>query len=212
MQWLPMTTRSGIAAVSPMSVTRARVPASSARASASISRKPSAWEKLVTAPEPLAVGNATGPVSPATSATSTNSLRPSSEAIRTGTSASMAARGFRRQARARADHRRDEGMEGEDRGGRKSRQHRERLAVDHGEAKRLARLERNAMDQDAGRAQLRDDAVREIARALRGAAGEHHHVAGRRARCAWQAQAPLRRRQRRRTQPARRPLRSPRRR
>ena len=30
-------------------------------ASASISRNPSAWEKLVTAPEPLAVGNATGP-------------------------------------------------------------------------------------------------------------------------------------------------------
>ena len=85
-----------------MSVTRARLPASSAGASASISRKPSAWEKLVTAPEPLALGNATGRSSPATSVTSANSLRPSSEAIRTGTSASItrAASGGR-PARAR---------------------------------------------------------------------------------------------------------------
>src|SRR5262245_60917394 len=72
-----------------MRVPRARLPASSAPASASISRKPSACEKLVTAPEPLAVGNATGPPSPAVSATRTNSLRPSSEAMRTGTAASM---------------------------------------------------------------------------------------------------------------------------
>ena len=42
----------------------------------------------MTAPEPLPVGNAIGPSSPATSATSTNSLRPSSEAMRTGTRAS----------------------------------------------------------------------------------------------------------------------------
>ena len=47
--------------------------------------KPSAWENEVTAPEPLPIGNATGPCSPGTSATSTNSWRPISEAIRIGT-------------------------------------------------------------------------------------------------------------------------------
>ena len=139
--------------------------------------KPSAWEKLVTAPEPLAEGNATAPCSPATSDTSTNSLRPISEAIRIGTRASMVSRGLRRQAGAGADHRRDEGVEGEDRRGRKSRQHRDRLAVGDGEAERLAGLQRHAMHQDAGLAELRHHAVREIAGALRGAAGQHHHVA-----------------------------------
>ena len=154
-QWLPMITRSGSAALSPISVTRAVVPASSAGASASISMKPSACEKLVTAPEPLTVGNATGPCSPATSATSTNSLRPSSEAMRTGTSRVERARRFRRQPGAGADHRRDEGVEGEDRRGRKARQHRDRLAVRDREAERLARLERDAMHEDAGRAEAR---------------------------------------------------------
>ena len=64
--------------------------------------KPSACEKLVTAPEPFAEGNATVPCSPATSDTSTNSLRPISDAIRIGTRASMvcAASGGR-PARAR---------------------------------------------------------------------------------------------------------------
>ena len=51
--------------------------------------KPSACEKLVTAPEPLAEGNATAPPSSATSDTSTNSLRPISDAMRSGTRASM---------------------------------------------------------------------------------------------------------------------------
>ncbi len=88
------------------------------------------------------------------------------------------ARGFRRQPGERADHRRHEGVEGEDRRGRKSRQHRERLAVHDREAERLAGLERDAMHHDAGRAELRDDAMGEIARALRGAAREHDHVAG----------------------------------
>src|ERR1700716_3002205 len=148
MQWLPTTTRSGNAAVCPINVTRPRVPASSADASASISRKPSAWEKLVTEPEPFAVGNATGPSSPATNATRTNSLRPSSEAMRIGTSASMvrAASGGR-PARARIT----------------------------GATDRLARLERDAMDENLS--ELRHDAVREIARALRGAAREHDDVA-----------------------------------
>ena len=157
MQWLPMTTRSGIAAAWPISVTRARVPASSAVASASISRKPSACEKLVTAPEPLAVGNATGPLVAGDQRDQHEFL-----AAELGGDAHRhvgldGARGFRRQAGAGADHRRDEGMEGEDRRGRKARQHGERLAVDHREAERLAGLERDAMHEDAGLAELRHD-------------------------------------------------------
>ena len=88
------------------------------------------------------------------------------------------ARGFRRQSGARADHRRDEGVERKDRRGRKARQHRERLAVEHGEAKRLAGFQRDAVHDDAGRAQPRHHAVREIARPFRGAAAEQHQIAG----------------------------------
>ena len=58
-----------------------------------------------------------------------------------------------------------------------ARQHNERLAVDDGEAERLAGLERDAMDEDV--AQLRHDAVGEITGTLRRAAGKHDHVAGR---------------------------------
>ena len=205
MSLLPVMTRSGIAADSPISVTLASVPASSADASASISRNPSACEKLVTAPEPFGVGNATAPRSPCDQRHQHEFL-----AAELGRDAHRhfgldAARGFRRQAGARADHRRDEGVKGEDRRGRKSRQHRQRLAVEHGEAERLAGLERDAVHDDAGLAQPRHHAVRKIARAFRGAAREHHHVAGRRARCASQARASSRRPGTRRTGPARRP-------
>ena len=86
-QWLPAMTRSG-ARASPMSVTLARVSASSAELSASTARKPSACENAVIAPEPFGVGNAIGPSSPAARATRTNSLRPSSDGSRTGTVAS----------------------------------------------------------------------------------------------------------------------------
>ena len=119
-------TRSGARAC-PISVTCARVPGSTAVRSASTSRKPSACENVVTEPEPLPIGNAIGPSSPATSATSTNSLRPSSDGMRTGTVASTCHRRFRRQAGLGADHRRHEGVEGEDRRGRKARQHDDRL-------------------------------------------------------------------------------------
>ena len=70
--------------------------------------------------------------------------------MRTGTRASTVCGGLRRQAGAGADHRRDESVEGEDRRGRKSRQHRDRLAVDDREAERLAGLERDAVHEDAG--------------------------------------------------------------
>ncbi len=139
--------------------------------------KPSAWENEVTAPEPLPIGNATGPCSPGTSATSTNSCRPISEAIRIGTVALTVFVACGGKAGAGADHRRDEFMEGEDRRGRESRQHRDRLAVDDREAQRLAGLERHAMDQHARRSQPRQDAIGQIARALGGAAGQHHHIA-----------------------------------
>ena len=66
-------------------------------------------------------------------------------------------------------------MEGEDRRGRKSRQYDDRLAIHDGEAERLARLECNAMDENI--AELGDDAMRQIARALRRAAGEHDQIA-----------------------------------
>src|SRR3954469_19796407 len=71
-----------------MRVTVASVPGSTTLRSASTSRNPSACENVVTEPEPLASGNAIGPFAPATSATSTNSLRPNSDGIRTGTVAS----------------------------------------------------------------------------------------------------------------------------
>src|SRR5262249_24417472 len=69
----------------------------------------------------------------------------------------------------------DKGMEGEDRRGRKSRQYDDRLAIHGGEAERLARLECDAMDENIP--ELRDDAMRQIARALRRAAGEHDQMA-----------------------------------
>ena len=97
--------------------------------------------------------------------------------MRTGTSRFDGFGGFRRQAGAGADHRRHEGVEREDRRGRKARQHHHRLAVDDRETERLAGLQRHAMHQDAGLAQPRHHAVRQIAGALRGAARQHHHVA-----------------------------------
>ena len=158
-QWLPMTTRSGIAAVCPISVTRARVPASSADASASISRKPSACEKLVTAPEPFGGRERDRPARrPPTSATSTNSLRPSSEAIRTGTSASMvraASGGSPARARITGAMKAwkvkiaEVGKPGSTASG---------LPSTTARHKRLAGLERDAVDEDAGRAELRHDA------------------------------------------------------
>jgi hypothetical protein len=68
-------------------------------------------------------------------------------------------------------------VKGEHGRGRKSRQDDHRLAVAHRKAQRLAGLERNAMGDDAGLAEPADDAMRHVARALRGAAREHQHVA-----------------------------------
>ena len=130
----------------------------------------------MTAPEPLPDGNATSPSSPATSEHQHEFLPAHFRGDAHRHARRHAAGGFGRQAGARANDRRDEAVEGEDRRGRKARQHDDRLAVHDGEAQRLAGFERNAMHQDAGLAEPRDDAVREIARAFRGAAGEHHHV------------------------------------
>ena len=69
-------------------------------------------------------------------------------------------RTLRRKPRPRADHRSDEGMEREDGGGRKARQHDEWLVTDHRETKRLAGFQRHAMDEDPGLAEPRHDAMR----------------------------------------------------
>src|SRR5579862_1106886 len=160
-----MMTRSGARASSPISVTSASLPASSALASGSTVKNPSAWENAVTAPEPLPLGKAIGPSSPATSETSTNS------SAELGGDAHRYARGnspgrLRRQSGTGADHRRDEGVEGEDRRGRKSRQHDQRLVADDRKTKRLARLERDTVHQNAGLAEFRHDAMRQIAGAF----------------------------------------------
>ena len=89
----------------------------------------------------------------------------------------------------------------------KAGQHHDRLVADDAEAERLAGLERDAVHQDAGLAEPRDDGVRQIAGAFRGAAGEHHHVACRQAPRARLFPAPLRRRETRPWPPARRRLR-----
>ncbi|MHC2275286.1 hypothetical protein ACVME8_001897 [Bradyrhizobium diazoefficiens] len=84
--------------------------------------------------------------------------------------------GARRQAGHPAQHRHDHVVEGEHRRGRKARQDHHRLAVADREAQRLAGLERHAMRDDAGLAEPADDAVGQVARAFRRAAGEHQHV------------------------------------
>ncbi len=53
----------------------------------------------------------------------------------------------------------------------------DRLAVAHREAQRLARLQRHAMRDDAGLSEPRDDAMRHVSSALRGAAGQDQHIA-----------------------------------
>ncbi|GJE44265.1 hypothetical protein AEGHOMDF_3453 [Methylobacterium soli] len=87
----------------------------------------------------------------------------------------------RRQPGHRPDQRHHEFVEGEHRRGREARQHHDRLALRHREAEGLAGLERDAVDQDPGFAEARQDAVRDIARALRGAPRQHDEVAGREA-------------------------------
>ena len=68
-------------------------------------------------------------------------------------------------------------MKREDRGGRETGQHHDRLFVRDREAERLAGFERDAMHENAGRAELRDDAVRDVTGPFRGATAQDHHVA-----------------------------------
>ena len=56
MHWLPTTIRSAGATDRPSSWTETGVPASTASACASMARKPSAWLKAVTAPDPFDSG------------------------------------------------------------------------------------------------------------------------------------------------------------
>ncbi len=89
------------------------------------------------------------------------------------------ARILRFQAGASANDRRHEGVEGEDRRGGKPGQHGDRLAADHRQAERLARLQGDPVDDHARAAEPGHDAVRQVAGALGGATTEHDHVAGR---------------------------------
>ena len=168
--WLPMTTRSGIAALWPISVTRARLPASSAaraRRSREIRRPARSWSPR---PSPWRSGTRPARPSPATSATSTNSLRPSSEAMRTGTSAStMRAASGGSPARARITGATkawkvkiaEVGKPGSTASGLPSTTARQ---------SGLPGLSATPWTRMPGAPSLRHDAMREIARALRGAA------------------------------------------
>ena len=76
----------------------------------------------------------------------------------------------RRQTGHGADERRGKGMECKNGGGRKARQHDHRFSSRDGETDRLAGFQRNAVHDDPGFAEPRQDAVRDIARAFRRAA------------------------------------------
>ncbi len=78
--------------------------------------------------------------------------------------------GTRRQPGHPPQHRHDQVVKGEHCRGRKSRQDHHRLAVADRKTERLARLQRDAMGDDPGLSEPRDDAVGHIAGALRGAA------------------------------------------
>ena len=77
-------------------------------------------------------------------------MRPRSELTRIGSVASTTVPALDRQAGKRADHRRHEFVEREDRRRRKPGQDHDRLAVGHREADRLAGLQRDAVGDDAG--------------------------------------------------------------
>ena len=116
-------------------------------------------------------------------------------------------RRLRRQPGARANYRRDEGMKSEDRRGRESGQNDQRLVTDDRKAKRLAGFERDAVHQDAGLAELRDNTMRQIAGAFRRAAATARPCRTHRAPNAWQVRARPPHPETRRKAPARRRLR-----
>ncbi|GMA79552.1 hypothetical protein GCM10025880_59690 [Methylorubrum aminovorans] len=90
MQWLPMRVRSGGRTPAPRRTTETVSPASIPERAAGTAKKPSAWEKAVTEPEPFGSGRATGPSCPLAREAITNSVRPSSEASRCGRRAGTA--------------------------------------------------------------------------------------------------------------------------
>jgi hypothetical protein len=144
--------------------------------------KPSAPLNVVTDPEPLPIGYALSLPSFSTRPTSRYSVRPA-----LGVDAHRQRRRHRlaplpRQAGERADHRRDELVEREDRRRRKARQDDDRLAVADGEADRLAGLERDAVRDDPRIAEPARDAIREISCALRRPTRKQHDVVLERAR------------------------------
>ena len=142
-----------------------------------MAKKPSAWEKAVTLPEPLPSGQAARPPAGVLGQGDHDVFGPPGLARGADREAGLGHRLLpRRQAGQGADHRHGEFVEGEDGAGREARQHHHRLAADGAEAERLARLQRHAMHQHARRRQAREDAVGDVAGALRGAARHHHQV------------------------------------
>ena len=111
-----------------------------------------------------------------TSPTSRYSVRPISLLTLTASRAGTTVRSCAPRPASSANHRRDELVKREDRRRRKAGKHDDRAAARRRQADRLARLERDAVRDDAGIAQFGDDAIRQIARALARAAGEQHDV------------------------------------
>ena len=75
-----------------------------------------------------------------------------------------------------ADHRRNEFVERKDRRRREAGQNNDRSALMGGQANGLARLQSDAMSDDAGTRQLVDDPVRKIALSLARSAGKEHDI------------------------------------
>src|SRR5262249_43801466 len=103
-----------------------------------MAKNPSACENAVTAPEPFPVGDAMRPSSSLTSETRTHRY-----------ARGNGVRRFDRQSCPRANERRDESVECEDRRCREPRQNDQRCLPDHRKTQRLARLERDAMNENA---------------------------------------------------------------
>ena len=181
MQWLPITTRSASCRSRPRSCTSTIVPACTISSCRPIVAKPSARLNVVTLPDPCPIGYAASDGPPLRVRRLDQSdqqvLGPADLAVDLhGQLAGTTVRSCAPRPASRANHRRDELVEREDRRGRKAGEHDHRAAAGRREADRLAGLERDAVRDDAGIVELGDDAIGDVARALAGSAREQHDV------------------------------------
>ena len=190
---------------------RPAAPASTISVCRGIVTKPSARLNVVTEPEPLPIGKADRPRSVFTRPTSRYSVRPISEFVFTASVAATVSCEFGGSAAEQPNHRRDEFVKRENRRRRKAGQITTGLPSRDGQAHRLARLERDAVGDDARIGQFGDDAIAEIALAFAGAAGEQHDVGLGERRVQHRPQGVRRRRGRCPSSAARRRVRAPRR-